>query len=120
MLGVQIRDAREAVGMTQLQLAEMTSVKREHISNIEHGKNSPAVNIVTDIAKALNTAFQVDGCTILPGISHPDTLGPVTVPEQMRLDFGVEYRFDAQSVTLAARNEKEVELRAILSLKCIA
>jgi transcriptional regulator with XRE-family HTH domain len=114
-LGNQIRQARIAVGLTQLQLAEMTSVKREHISNIELGKNSPAVKVVTDIARALGATFQLDGCRIgpLPEILHPH--GPVIVPEQMRLGFGVEYHFTSTSLSLKARNEDEIEIQAVLS-----
>jgi putative transcriptional regulator len=114
-LGAQIREARVAAGLTQLQLAERTSVKREHISNIELGKNSPAVKIVTDIAHALNTSFHLDGCRIEPGPDKPISGYPALVPEQMRLDFGIEYRFTATSISLNARNNDEIELRGVLS-----
>jgi transcriptional regulator with XRE-family HTH domain len=112
-LGKQIRKARIAAGLSQLQLAERTSVKREHISNIELGKNSPAVKIITDIAHALSTSFYLDGCRIEPELEHPVSRRPVPVPQQMRLDFGVEYRFSASSVLLNARSEDEIELRAV-------
>lgn len=112
-LGIQIREARIAAGLTQLELAEKTSIKREHISNIELGKNSPAVKIVTDIARALHTCFHVDGCRIEPRSDSSVSHQPVLVPEQMRLDFGVEYRFTSSSFLLNARNEDEVELRAV-------
>jgi transcriptional regulator with XRE-family HTH domain len=115
-LGDQIRRAREAAGLTQSQLAEKTSVKREHISNIELGKNSPAVKIVTDIARALNSQFRVDGCMIGPS-SEDSAVGPVPIPQQMKLDFGVEYRFNAESVSLVAHGSQEVEMRAILKAK---
>src|SRR5436305_14481953 len=91
-LGEQIRTARQKEGMPQRQLADLASVKREHISNIELGKNAPAVKIVTDIAKALNTTFQLDGCRIAPESDAPAQPRPVQVPEQLGLDFGVEYR----------------------------
>jgi transcriptional regulator with XRE-family HTH domain len=114
-LGTQIRKARVAAGLSQLQLAERTSVKREHISNIELGKNSPAVKIITDIARALSTSFYLDGCRIEPRPEKAAFRHPVPVPEQLRLDFGVEYRFMASSVLLNARSEDEIELRAIFS-----
>jgi transcriptional regulator with XRE-family HTH domain len=115
-LGEQIRLARARAGLTQLQLAEKTSVKREHISNIELGKNSPAVKIITDIAKALNARLHVDGCLIEP--TPPETdLHPARVPEQMTLDLGVEYSFSALSVSLTAHGATEVELRAIFAEK---
>jgi transcriptional regulator with XRE-family HTH domain len=118
LLGHQIRSAREVAGLTQAQLAEKTSVKREHISNIELGKHSPAVKIVTEIARALNTRFLLDGCSIDPS-SNNDPLGvrPISVPKQMELTFGVKYQFDTQLVSLAARSATELELRATLSRK---
>ena len=33
---------------------------------------------------------------------------------QLALDLGIEYRFNTESVSLTARNDKEVELRAVL------
>jgi len=114
-LGEQIRNARIKAGWSQLELAEKTAIKREHISNIELGKNSPAVKIVTDIAKALNTRFHLDGCVIDPSSEYHGNLRPVSVPEQMKLDFGVEYRFSTRIVTLTARSDAELELRAVLS-----
>lgn len=116
-LGEQIRRARIKAGLTQLQLAENTLVKREHISNIELGKNSPAVKIITDIATALRTTFRLDGCLIEPSAEPYGTLQPIPVPEQMKLDFDVEYKFDAHSISLTAHSATEVELRAILSGK---
>jgi transcriptional regulator with XRE-family HTH domain len=114
-LGEQVREARNRAGLTQLQLAEMTSVKREHISNIELGKNSPAVKIITDIARALRTSFQLDGCRIEPDSRSSGRYRPIAVPEQMRLDFGVEYHFTATSVSLKARNQNEFEMEAVFS-----
>lgn len=116
-LGDQIRKARKAAGLSQLQLAEMTYVKREHISNIELGKNSPAVKIITDIAKALGTSFRLDGCVIDPGSGTAVPYRPIPASEQMRFDFGVEYRFVARSILFKARDNDEVEVRAVLSHK---
>lgn len=113
-LGEQIRKTRQSVGMTQLELADKAGVKREHISNIELGKNSPAVKIVTDIARALGAKFHLDGCVIEP-FTEPDGLDrAVPVANQMSFDFDVEYDFDAYSVRLTARSESELELRAVL------
>jgi putative transcriptional regulator len=119
-LGAQIREARVAAGLTQLQLAERTSVKREHISNIELGKNSPAVKIVTDIAQALNTFFDLDGCRIEPRPDTSSSRRPGPIPQQMKLDFGVEYRFTSSSISLSARSEDEIELRGVFSRRLSA
>lgn len=114
-LGRQIREARIAAGLSQIQLAEKTSVKREHISNIELGKNSPAVKIVTDIAKALQTSFTLDGCTIRPGSDAASNLQPISVPQQMRFDWGVELQFQSASLLLKPHSENGFEMKAVFS-----
>jgi transcriptional regulator with XRE-family HTH domain len=103
--------------MTQLELAEKASVKREHISNIELGKNSPAVKIITEIARALRTTFILDGCSIEPfdEASREARLRPVAA--QLRLDFGVEYSFDSESIRVIAIKEDKLELRATIRNK---
>jgi transcriptional regulator with XRE-family HTH domain len=102
-------------GLSQQQLADMTSVKREHISNIELGKNSPAVKIVTDIATALRMSFELDGCTIGPTEKRQESSRPVAVPEQMSLAFDVEHQFAAASVILTSASMDSIELRAVFS-----
>lgn len=114
-LGRQIKDARIAAGLSQLQLAEKTSVKREHISNIELGKNSAAVKIITEIATALQASFTVDGCTISPESSPANRLRPLSVPHQMRLDFGVELQFQSASLLLKPHSEDGIEMRAVFA-----
>lgn len=114
-LGIQIRNARIAADLSQLQLAEKTSVKREHISNIELGKNSPAVKIITEIAKALQTSFTLDGCTISPDSEVPSAAGPASVPRQMNLDFGVEFQFEAATLLLKPYSEDGIEMKAVFS-----
>jgi transcriptional regulator with XRE-family HTH domain len=113
-LGEQIRKSRKSAGMTQLDLAQKAGVKREHISNIELGKNSPAVKIVTDIARALGTKFHLEGCAIDPFSEAPDLHRVVPLADQMSFDFDIEYHFDTHSVRLTARSETELELRAVL------
>ena len=114
-LGAQIRDARNKAGLSQQQLAEKTSVKREHISNIELGKNSPAVKIVTDIAKALDQAFDVDGCRIEPTFNEVPVSGPAAIAQQMSLEFGVEHHFTATSLTVTSMDDEVLEMRAVFS-----
>lgn len=109
----QIRDARIAAGLSQLQLAEKTSVKREHISNIELGKNSPAVKIITDIASALQTSFALEGCTIRPDPDAPSEMRPMSVPRQMKLEFDVEIQFQAASLLLKPHPENGIEMKAV-------
>lgn len=49
----KIRDARNEVGLTQEELAEMSGLPQSHISRIENGKHSPARATIEKIANAL-------------------------------------------------------------------
>lgn len=52
-LGNQIREAREAAGMTQQELAEKTGTARSNISRLEAGRQSPSYETLSKIAQAL-------------------------------------------------------------------
>jgi len=54
-IGLNILYYRKQQGITQQQLAEMTSFSRNHIQQIETAKATPSVAALIDIAKALNT-----------------------------------------------------------------
>ena len=108
-LGHQIREARLAKGLSQAALAAQTSVTREQISNIEHGKSAPAVNIVADIAAALDVEFLVRGIRIGKTLSTP--AGAEKASEtQMKLSFDQEHRFKAASVTISAMEQDSISL----------
>ena len=51
--GEMVKDARNAKGLTQLQLAEKVGVSQVQISRIEKGLNSPSIKTVKALAKAL-------------------------------------------------------------------
>ncbi len=54
-LGVQIRQIREALGMTQLQLAERSNLRQSIIAEIESGKRaSLCLTTLAKVAKGLN------------------------------------------------------------------
>ena len=53
-IGLNILYYRKALGITQMQLAEMTSFSRNHIQQIETAKSTPSVEALLDIAEALN------------------------------------------------------------------
>ena len=53
-IGLNILYYRKQQGITQLQLAEMTSFSRNHIQQIETAKATPSVEALLDIAEALN------------------------------------------------------------------
>jgi len=53
-IGLNILYYRKRQGITQQQLAEMTSFSRNHIQQIETAKATPSVTALIDIAEALN------------------------------------------------------------------
>lgn len=99
-LGAQVKAARIAKGMSQEKLAESVSVTRSQLSNIEHGKSAPAVNIVAEIARELETEFEIHGIKI--GGTAAD-MRPRPVATQMSLSFDVEYHFGSGSLRMSSR-----------------
>ncbi len=53
-IGLNILYYRKEQGITQLQLAELTSYSRNHLQQIETARAVPSVAALLDIAKALN------------------------------------------------------------------
>ena len=52
-LGNRLRDAREAKGWTQAQLAEAIQVSRKTVNTVENGVFTPSTTIALKLAKAL-------------------------------------------------------------------
>lgn len=53
MIGNFLRDAREAAGMTQEELAHKAEVDRPYISLLEHNKKSPTLKMLFRLCDAL-------------------------------------------------------------------
>ena len=66
-IGKNIRDLREAAGMTQEELAAVLFVTRQTVSNYERGTSRPDLDMLLQIANALHT----DANTVLYGIPVP-------------------------------------------------
>ena len=56
-LGLKIKEIRISRGLTQDTLAEMVSCNTSHISNIENNHTKVSLNVLLDIANALNTSI---------------------------------------------------------------
>lgn len=52
-LGVAVREAREAAGMSQMTLAEEADLHPTYVSVVERGLKSPTIFTLTKIANAL-------------------------------------------------------------------
>jgi transcriptional regulator with XRE-family HTH domain len=53
MLGDELRKAREAANLTQEQLAFEASLDRTYISQLEHDKKSPTLDVLFRICQAI-------------------------------------------------------------------
>lgn len=53
MLGAELRKAREAANLTQEKLAFEAEIDRTYVSHLERGKQSPTVDVLFRIAKAV-------------------------------------------------------------------
>jgi transcriptional regulator with XRE-family HTH domain len=56
MLGAELRKAREAAGLTQEQLAFEASLDRTYISQLEHDKKSPTLDVLFRLCDALGVS----------------------------------------------------------------
>lgn len=55
LLGWKVRTLRKAIGFTQEELAfRVGDVDQAYISELEHGKGNPTLQIIFDISTALN------------------------------------------------------------------
>lgn len=52
-IGRKIRDARRAIGMTQLELATATGIRRPNVARLERGGNTPTIETLQRVAGAL-------------------------------------------------------------------
>lgn len=59
MFGEELRKARLRAGLTQEQLAFEAHVDRTYISQLEHDKKSPTVDVLNRICNALNLKASV-------------------------------------------------------------
>lgn len=53
-----LKDAREKAGLTQAQVAEKAGIHFNYYARVERGEVTPRVDIVEQIAKALNISLR--------------------------------------------------------------
>ena len=111
-LGRQIRAARKRTGHTQEELAAHLTVSREQLSNYENGKSAPPVNVVAEIAAALDTQFEIAGCKIAKNdLNHT----PAAPPEQqLCFAYNTEHRFKGATLTIRP-NYKSIVISAVVT-----
>jgi UDP-N-acetylglucosamine 1-carboxyvinyltransferase len=60
LAGERIRTAREAVGITQSELARRMEVSQPVIAELEAGRKNPTLGQLAAVAEALQVGFEVD------------------------------------------------------------
>ena len=58
MLITCLKARREAVGMTQGELAKLVGVRRETIVHLENGRYNPSLKLAMDIAKVFSATVE--------------------------------------------------------------
>lgn len=53
LIGVRIKQYREAKSLSQEELGEMISISNRHLSKVETGTKNPSLNLIIDVANAL-------------------------------------------------------------------
>jgi transcriptional regulator with XRE-family HTH domain len=97
-LGRQIRDARQRAGMTQKELATHLTVSRETLSNYENGKSPATVNVIAEIAQALDTEFEIGGCKVAKGDFKRTQDAPSA--QQLCFAYDTEHRFKTATFSI--------------------
>jgi len=99
-LGEKIREAREQKGLSQEELAMQVEVGRATILHYERGQvNRPLLEVVTRIATALETNFDVKGCAV----GNERLTSKSAPPEQFRLAFDEEHIFENALIKIRPR-----------------
>jgi transcriptional regulator with XRE-family HTH domain len=60
LTGQRIRAARDAVGLTQTQLAERMDVSQPVIAALEAGRSNPTLGQLAAVAEALQVGLEID------------------------------------------------------------
>lgn len=101
-LGEQIKAERRRAGLSQEALADRLSVTRVQLGNYEKGKSAIPVNILTEIARALQVkTFLVNGYKVIPQDSSLKLIHPLQ--EQLSLAFDQEHQFGSASVNIVSK-----------------
>jgi transcriptional regulator with XRE-family HTH domain len=112
-LGDQMREAREKKGLSQDELAEKVGKHRTSINTYENGKGNPEFQVVAEIAAALETEFNVLGCTIGP----KDVIRRLPPADQLCLEFDRDHTYLAKLTIRASSKSVSITTVAQLSDK---
>lgn len=113
-VGDRIREIREARRMTQDQLAELSSISKGFLSDVENNKRNVSSDNLLRVANVLGASLDY----LLRGASpEPATRGPVTIPPELadaaeRLDLSYSQTvelLDAHRSVIARRSNRQAK-----------
>jgi len=86
-IGAKIREARKVAGLTQVELAQKTSLSRSYIGDIEKDRYNPSLSTLDLIAKATGVALSalVDGDDVATPPAPPASLPPLTPKDEREI-----------------------------------
>lgn len=58
-LGQRIADIRKSKGFSQIRLAELADISKEHLSNLERGNKLPSAKTLAQISNALDVSIDI-------------------------------------------------------------
>lgn len=58
-LGQRITDIRKFKGISQIKLAEMADISKEHLNNLERGNKLPSAKTLAQISNALDVSIDI-------------------------------------------------------------
>ena len=94
-VGRRVKEARERLGMSRLQLARLIGTSHSYICKLEADKLSPTVDRLVELAEAL----QVDPCELIRG--------------ERRRDMWARAEQLARAIQALPRDERELVLRLV-------
>ena len=114
-IGDKIREARKAAGLTQVELAQKTSLSRSYIGDIEKDRYNPSLSTLGLIAKAtrvpLFALVDDEGVSAAP----PDSLPSLTQKDERQIAKDLENLVDSLNGAAAmSDNHDDAEDRELL------
>lgn len=106
-IGRQLRQGRQARGLSVAAVAKLMHVSREMVYKYEAGRSLPSLDVLTRAATAWDTSFKLAGCEVVPEeIRHRK--GKKPQPVQQFLSFRKPRHYKKASVRIRQRDHEMV------------
>ena len=116
VFGRNIRRIRDALGLTQEDLAETSGLDRSYIGGVERGERNPALNAILRLASALNVTPATLFHDIGEDVAQPqarDTVEAIPTADGLRIRFKYD-QYDAEYPLFGATRSQYDEVTDVL------